>query len=83
MRDKKVSNIYNILAIIAGLWVLTTGWIWVYFANLFISLPFLIAGIILWNKGKEPEGRSLLNKAAGAIIAISVIVSLTALIVVK
>jgi hypothetical protein len=78
MSAKTNANYYNVISIICGTWFLFTGGIWVYYANLFISFPIGLIGMLLWYKGKQIDKENKLNKAAIIIhiagLAVSIIV---------
>ncbi|MBP6671650.1 MAG: hypothetical protein KA247_00800 [Bacteroidetes bacterium] len=58
---------------------LSTSWMWTYFLNLFISLPFALLGLFFWKKGRTPLRRNAGNSfafillLAGFISAIAVL----------
>ena len=64
MEAKANPNLYNTLSIICGTWFLLTGWIWIYYANLFISFPVAAAGIFFWSRARKIDPLSKVNRTA-------------------
>jgi hypothetical protein len=76
-------QLYNILSLVCGSWFLLTGWMWTYFANLFISYPVGLIGLFLWYQGRKVNPGSLLNKIALVALIAGLICSLGAILIFK
>ena len=64
MEGKSNAKLYYLFAIICGTWFVVTGWVWAYFANLYISYPVALIGIFLWSRGKKLNPGSRANQIA-------------------
>ena len=83
MKSEKKELIYNISALICGIWFLLTGWFWLYAINIIISYPFFLIGIFFWKKGKEINKTNILNKFAAILLILGFISSMIALYLFK
>lgn len=81
MSNQSFQLMFNIVAILCGIWFLLTGWIWVYGAAAFISYPIAIIGLFYWGLGKRTD--SSLSDPILTIYIISLIISLVTLITYK
>ncbi|HCW07172.1 MAG TPA: hypothetical protein DGG95_07395 [Cytophagales bacterium] len=68
-------TVYNVIAILCGIWFLAFGWVWAWYANVFIAYPFAILGFFMWLAGRKAENKTL-NKIAGYILLVGLVVSL-------
>ena len=59
--------IYNVLALICGVWFLLVGWYWGHLFNVIFVFPIAILGFFLWRKGQGAE-KKLLNKIVGWLL---------------
>jgi hypothetical protein len=76
--EKKI--VYPLLALACAIWFLLTGWLWAYLANLFIAYPVAVLGFYFWRKGKGVS-ENRLNKIAGWLLIVGLIVSVASLFV--
>jgi hypothetical protein len=81
MEGKSNAKLYYLFAIICGTWFLVTSWIWVYFANLIISYPIGLIGLLLWWRGKKLNPGSKANQIALWLLIAGLVISITALII--
>ena len=70
-------------ACICGFWFLLTSWVWTYLANVFISLPVGILGMVLWSKARSYGPSSRLTRSALLFHIAGVILSVFALTLYK
>ena len=70
--------VYNVLALLCGVWFMLLGWVWTYYINLVFVFPFAIVGFFLWRMCRQ--SKSFLNKIAGATLLAGLISSIGALI---
>lgn len=77
-REKKLL-VYNVFALLFGVWFMLLGWAWVYYFNLLFVFPFALAGFFLWRMGRHQK--SLLSKIAGATLLAGLISSLASLVI--
>ncbi|MEY4931534.1 MAG: hypothetical protein RI909_2258 [Bacteroidota bacterium] len=82
MTIEKRYLIYNILALVCAIWFLLTGWMWFYYINIIVSIPFAIIGFFLWKRGRGAE-KKLLNKIVGWVLVTGLTVSIGYLIAVS
>lgn len=55
MATKTAANIYYILGLLFAIWFALTAWVWPYYANLFISLPFGLLSLLFYVQGKKVD----------------------------
>lgn len=80
MEGKSKLRFYSIGALICALWFLMTGWLWVYFANLVISMPFGLLGFYFWSKARNLDPANKLVKTSLIILILGILVSIATLI---
>ena len=78
VKTERQLMVYNVLALLCGVWFMLLGWVWTYYINLFFVFPFAIAGFFLWRLGRPHN--SFLNKIAGATLLAGFICSIASLI---
>jgi hypothetical protein len=79
MTTRPNTNIYFYIAMICAVWFVLTSWCWVYYANVFLSFPVGIIGLVVMYKGKKIAdekrfnfvGILLISGAALSIIALA------------
>jgi hypothetical protein len=81
MEGKSNAKLYYLFSIICGTWFVMTSWLWVYFANLFISFPVGLIGLFLWIRGKKLNPGSKANKIAIGLFIGGLVTSLIALLI--
>jgi hypothetical protein len=72
------SRLFNVLAILCGLWFLLAGWMWVYFFNVIFVFPIAIAGFVLWRKGRADRKRTW-NVVAGILLLAGLMTSIVSI----
>ncbi|MGC4023543.1 MAG: hypothetical protein QM734_17125 [Cyclobacteriaceae bacterium] len=80
MASTKRFAVYNIIAIICGIWFLLFGWFWTWYANIIIAYPFAIIGFLFWLGGRKAE-KKMPNKIAGYLLLAGLIISIAALFI--
>lgn len=80
METVRSSRYFNILSLVFGTWFLLTSWMWVYYVNLFVSIPIGLAGLFFWYRARRLNGPTALNKAALALHALAVVSCLLTLV---
>jgi|GEM_PF-951436 len=73
-------NLYNILSIVCGIWFALTSWVWLYYANLFLSLPIGLVGLFFWNKSRQLDPGNLANRIALILYIVGFVLGLGALL---
>jgi len=81
MTKEKWHRVCNIIAIICGVWFLLLGWFWVWYINIFLAYPVGIIGFFLWLAGRKAE-RKKLNKIAGYLLLIGLVISISVFFIV-
>ncbi|MFZ4622437.1 MAG: hypothetical protein ACOYNS_17875 [Bacteroidota bacterium] len=79
MEPSKNTFRYNLFSVLCGSVFLLTAWIWTYFLNLFIALPFGLLALFFWRQGQTPGSRNPLNTFALSIIIAGLIAAVSAL----
>lgn len=74
-------NFYFYPSLFCAIWFLLTSYAWTYFANVFISFPFGILSLYLWNQGRKKDNRKNRYKPVGWILFAGFSVSLITLII--
>jgi len=77
----KKSLIYYALTFVFALWFMLTSFIWVYYINLFLSLPFGVISFLLWLKLQKKVTKTkrlliLYMLITGVILAIASLIML-------
>ncbi|MCB0506914.1 MAG: hypothetical protein R2739_03990 [Chitinophagales bacterium] len=80
MKQETKANFYFIVSLIGAIWFAITSYLWMYYANIFISFPVGILAFFCWYKGKKIEGNSLRFKIILSIMLAGVLVSALAAI---
>jgi hypothetical protein len=75
METKSKTPYFSIFAVFCATWFALTGWIWPYLANIIFSFPFGVIGLFLWWKGKKSGESRALNKTAGVILVVGVVIA--------
>lgn len=81
MEAKSNAKLYYLFAIICGTWFLVTGWVWAYFANLYISYPVALIGLFLWSRGRKLNPGSRANPIALWLHIAGLIISVISLLI--
>jgi hypothetical protein len=69
----------DVIALVAALWFLATGWFWSYLACLFIAYPAAIISFFVWRRRDAPP--TALRKATPIVLALGLLVSIVAFFV--
>jgi hypothetical protein len=72
--------IFNLLALLCGIWFVLLGWAWVYWFNVVFVFPVGIIGVVLWQKGRHSE-HYVLNRIAGGLLILGLLSSLGTLLI--
>jgi hypothetical protein len=83
MKAEKKAFLYNLLALLCGIWFLLTGWIWGFLANLILAYPIGIIGLLLWYRGRKIAPGSRLNRVALYFFVVGFIASVAAFFIYK
>ena len=81
MTEKMKYNILYFCALLCAVWFLLTSWVWTYYSNLFLSLPFGLLSLILWNAGRQKDENKARYRSLIFILAAGVVASLVSLAV--
>jgi hypothetical protein len=73
------ANFYFILSLVLAIWFALTSFIWVYLANMVISLPAAYISMRLWKKGKDIDNKPKRYKIINVILVIGFILLLISL----
>lgn len=57
MNARGSKNTLFIPALICAIFFVLTSWVWAYNAALFISLPFGLISVMLWDRGRKTDAR--------------------------
>lgn len=76
--SRKAKIIY-IISLVLAIWFLLFGWVWTYYANLFIAYPFGIIAFFLWLFAKKYDRNNKLNPICIRIILTGLFLSLITL----
>ena len=71
-------KLYNILAILCGLWFGMVGVLWTYYMNLVLAYPVGILGFYFWYQASKIK-KGVLNRIALSILIAGLVCSLGAL----
>lgn len=72
---------YTYFALVFAIWFALTAWFWAWLANLFFSLPFGLAALILYFTGRYQVPGNRLNRAVLIILITGIAVSVTTLLI--
>ncbi len=64
MQKATIGYVLTICSIICGIWFALTSWVWAYLANVFISFPVGIFGVLLWLGAKKINPDNKWNRLA-------------------
>lgn len=71
---------FVIPALVLAIYAVLTSWIWIYYANFFVCLPFFIVSILLLLLGWRAHGKSKLLTVTWWLQGIALCVALISLI---
>lgn len=71
--------IFNILALICGIWFLLLGWFWAWLVNVIFVFPVAIVGFFLWRAGRG-SAKPLLNRIVGWLMIAGLVATLGSLL---
>jgi len=77
MTNDRKKLIFNIIALICGIWFLLLGWFWAWLINVIFVFPVAIVGFILWRLGR---GSSKLNRIVGWLLLAGLVTTLGSLL---
>ncbi len=80
MYENNKSNLYFYSSLVCAIWFALTVSLWVYFANLFISLPVGIISLYTMHKGKQIDENNNRYRITTSILIAGVVVSLIVLL---
>ena len=83
MKEETKAFLFNLFALLCGIWFLLTGWIWVYFANMILAYPVAIVGLLLWYRARKIAPGSLFNRVTLAFFILGFTVSIAGLFIYK
>ncbi len=79
MTNDRKKLIFNIIALICGIWFLLLGWFWAWLINVIFVFPMAIVGFILWRLGRG-SSKPLLNTIVGWLLLAGLITALGSLL---
>jgi hypothetical protein len=64
MQKSTIGTILIIASMVCGVWFMLTSWVWAYLANVFISFPVGILGVVFWVIAKKLNPQNKWNRLA-------------------
>jgi hypothetical protein len=83
MENEGKAFLYNLFALLGGIWFLLTGWMWGFLANLVLAYPIGVIGFLFWYRGRRLAPGKLLNRIALGFFVAGAIASVGALFIYK
>jgi hypothetical protein len=73
-------NVFYYIALLSAVWFLVTSPMWAYMVNIYISFPFGLLSLWIWNYGKNKDVRKERYKIIAVVLLLGVVVALGSLV---